>query len=46
MFSIQNKRQQDFIIKLLNNVREYNPVWLGLHDLAQEEKWQWLSGLF
>ena len=46
LFSIQNKGQQDFIRKMLYNVRDYSPVWLGLHDIAQEEKWQWLSGLF
>ena len=46
LFSVQNKGQQDFIKDMLFNIRDYSPVWLGLHDTVHEETWQWLSGVF
>ena len=46
LFYIQNQDQQNFILKMVLNVHEYYPVWLGLIDQAQEETWKWVSGLF
>ena len=46
MLYIQNEDQQKFIQNMVyHNIHEYKPVWLGLHDVSQEERWQWLSGL-
>lgn len=44
LFYIENEDQQKFILKMVLNVHEYYPVWLGLVNQAQEETWKWVSG--
>jgi len=29
---------------MMNRLRKFNPIWLGLFDEQHEEQWQWVSG--
>ena len=44
MVFIQDIDDQNFVYNMLSHLGIYYPVWLGLHDVTNEEQWEWVSG--
>lgn len=44
LLTIENQSEQDFVYHMLEKFGYFSVVWLGLHDLAGEEDWRWVTG--